>query len=425
MKNIVYTGMIILFISISCRPRTATSPKIAKENLNSPSLKLINGKWFNGESFESTTVWVSNGILSFANEGSKKDSVIDLNGKFIIPPFAEAHNHNLESDYKLEERIDSYLENGVFYVKHLSSIKKRLDPLMQLYNKPKGIDVSFAHAPLTAKGGHPIALRKRFLEYGRFEGLFNTLEEIKSHGYWIINDSKDLEEKWNRIVSFKPDFIKIMLLYSEEYEKRKNDTVYFGNKGLNPDLVPKIVEKAHKENLRVSAHVETAHDFHVAVNAGVDEIAHLPEIDNGELVNVEDAALASEKGTIVVPTASLVTKRKAKPNYEQLVENIKANLKILKASGVTLAMGSDMYNDNSVGEFQLLHSFDIFSNLELLKMWCENAAMTTFPNRKIGYFKDGYEASFLVLDKNPLESIKDINESIVLRVKQGVILNYE
>lgn len=423
MKIISYIFLVGVLISVSCKPNKSYIQKKAIENPNSLSIKLVNGKWFNGSTFESKTVWVKNGILNFANENTENDTIIDLKGKYVIPPFGEAHNHNLESDYKLNERINAYLNNGVFYVKHLSSIKIRIDPLKHHYNKPDGIDVSLAHAPLTATGGHPVALRKRFLEYGRFEGLFNTLEEIESHGYFIIDNDMDLENKWEEIVSFKPDFIKINLLYSEEYEKRKNDTTYFGNKGLNPELIPNIVKKAHEHNLRVSAHIETSYDFHIAIKAGVDEIAHLPGFDDEQLIKVEDAVLAKEKGVVVVPTASLITKRKGKPNYKDLFSNMSTNLKLLKENGVTLAIGSDMYNDNSVEEFQLLNSLHIFSNLELLKMWCENSAMTTFPNRKIGLLKEGFEASFLVLNNNPLDNIKDINQSIVIKVKQGTILD--
>lgn len=423
MKIISYIFLVGVLISVSCKPNKSYIQKKAIENPNSLSIKLVNGKWFNGSTFESKTVWVKNGILNFANENTENDTIIDLKGKYVIPPFGEAHNHNLESDYKLNERINAYLNNGVFYVKHLSSIKIRIDPLKHHYNKPDGIDVSLAHAPLTATGGHPVALRKRFLEYGRFEGLFNTLEEIESHGYFIIDNDMDLENKWEEIVSFKPDFIKINLLYSEEYEKRKNDTTYFGNKGLNPELIPNIVKKAHEHNLRVSAHIETSYDFHIAIKAGVDEIAHLPGFDDEQLIKVEDAVLAKKKGVVVVPTASLITKRKDKPNYKDLFSNMSTNLKLLKDNGVTLAIGSDMYNDNSVEEFQLLNSLHIFSNLELLKMWCENSAMTTFPNRKIGLLKEGFEASFLVLNNNPLDNIKDINQSIVIKVKQGTILD--
>ena len=272
-------------------------------------MELVNGYWFDGLTFKQRTVRVDNGKLGFEKSASRPDTIIDLASKYVIPPFAEAHNHNLESDYKLQQRIDSYLDNGVFYVKLLSSIKKRIAPLMINYNKPDGVDVSMPHAPLTATGGHPIALRKRYLERGYFDGLFNTLEEIESHGYFVIDDLSELESKWDQVLSFDPDFIKIMLLHSEEYEKRRDDTTYFGNKGLNPKLVPEIVNRAHLNNLRVSVHVETAYDFHIAVEAGVDEIAHLPEIDNGKLIAREDAIAAKDKGIVVVTTTSLVTKK--------------------------------------------------------------------------------------------------------------------
>lgn len=386
------------------------------------NMQLINGHWFNGQTFVKRTAWVREGTLHFNEPSTANDTVIDLADKYIIPPFAEAHNHNLESDYELQKRIDAYLSNGVFYVKLLSTIKKRIAPLMHHYNKPDGLDISMAHAPLTGTGGHPIPLRQRYLDRGYFDGMFNSIEEVASHGYFIIDDLDDLNAKWEKVRSFSPDFIKLNLLYSEEYGKRKDDTTYYGRKGLNPELVPEIVKKAHADKLRVSAHVATAHDFHVAVAAGVHEIAHLPEIRGGKPISKEDAVLAKENGVTVVTTVSLIKRNQKQPNYTDLVENIRANLSLLKQEGVTLALGSDMYNDNSVGEFKFLHDLKVFSNLELLKMWCENAALTTFPNRKIGYLREGYEANFLVLDQNPLENIAEVNTTIALKVKQGVLL---
>lgn len=417
----IYTLLVLVILGISCNTSKGSNPKYAIANANSLSMKLINGYWYNGQSFEGKTVWLENGILSFS-QIKELDTIIDLKNRFVIPPFAEAHNHNLESEYGLEKRINSYLRNGVFYVKLLSSIKKRIAPLMHHYNKPDGLDVQMAHAPLTGNGGHPIALRKRFLQMGYFRGIFNSLQDIESHGYFIIDSQKDLDDKWESILSFEPDFIKIMLLHSEEYEQRKNDTIYFGKKGLNPSLVQAIVDRAHNSGLRVSVHVATSYDFHVAVKAGVDEVAHLPEIHNGNSIRKEDAILAKKKGITVVTTISLVEKNRERENYEQLVENVRHNLEVLKSVDVKLAVGSDMYNDNSVNEFNFLYDLNIFSNQELLTMWTENATETIFPNRKIGKLKEGYEGSFLVLDKNPIKDISNINQSIVLRIKQGVIL---
>jgi imidazolonepropionase-like amidohydrolase len=56
-----------------------------------------------------------------------------------------------------------------------------------------------------------------------------------------------------------------------------------------------------------------------------------------------------------------------------------------------------------------------------LKIWCENTPATIFPKRRIGYLKEGYEASFLVLAGNPLEDFNHTGK-IEMRVKQGKIL---
>jgi len=419
MKKVLWC--ILLLLGCNTKLSLVRPVPYVKENRTSLTIKLINGKWYNGKTFERKTVWLKNGLIHFSAL-SQVDTLIDLSNNYVIPPFAEAHNHNLESAYQLDERIGSYLNNGIFYVKLLSSIKKRIAPLMHHYNKPDGLDVQMAHAPLTGTGGHPIALRKRYFQFGYFNGLFDSLEDLESHGYFIIDDLSDLENKWEKIVSFRPDFIKIMLLYSEEYEKRKNDTTYFGKKGLKPIMVPSIVNRAHKSGFRVSAHVATAHDFRVAVKSGVDEIAHLPEIHNGKPLHKKDIRLAKKKNITLVTTVSLVKKNNKKANYTELVENVRSNLKLLKEAKIRMAVGSDMYNDNSVQEFNFLQELNIFSNQELLRMWTINATETIFPNRKIGKLMEGYEGSFLVLNKNPIRDISNINESIVLKVKQGLIL---
>ena len=292
---------------------------------------------------------------------------------------------------------------------------------MEKYNHPQSLDVSQAFAPLTGTDGHPISVRKSYLEQGYFDGLFKTLEEMESHGYFVIDDKSDLDKKWKTVLSFKPDFIKVMLIYSEEYEKRKNDKSFFGKKGLNPKLLPEIVKKAHAEGLRVSVHVNTPADFENAVLSGADEIAHLPGYSNGLRISKRQAELAAQKDVTVITTASLATKQSKQPEYGELVESIKFNLKTLKDAGVKIAVGSDMYDDTSLGEVKFLKNLGVFSNLELLKMWSENAAETIFPKRKIGKLKTGFEASFLVLSGNPIEDFENF-QKIEMRVKQGHIL---
>jgi imidazolonepropionase-like amidohydrolase len=85
-----------------------------------------------------------------------------------------------------------------------------------------------------------------------------------------------------------------------------------------------------------------------------------------------------------------------------------------------LAIGSD-HSDSPLEEVAAIRDLNIFSNVELLKLWCENSAQYIFPNRKIGFLKPGYEASFLVLNGNPLIDWKATG-MIESRYKQGVLL---
>jgi imidazolonepropionase-like amidohydrolase len=100
-----------------------------------------------------------------------------------------------------------------------------------------------------------------------------------------------------------------------------------------------------------------------------------------------------------------------------------ADLKLLHESGVSIAIGSDDPTDNSVKELFYLKELDVFDNLTLLKMWTETTALAIFPNRKIGALKEGYEASFLALEGNPVEDLNNIRK-IKFRFKQGMLLEH-
>ncbi len=59
---------------------------------------------------------------------------------------------------------------------------------------------------------------------------------------------------------------------------------------------------------------------------------------------------------------------------------------------------------------------------DLLRTWAVETPQAIFPGRKIGRLEPGYEASFLVLDENPIDRL-DALRTIRMRVKQGCVLN--
>lgn len=421
-----------------------------------PVVALVNGRWFDGQSFQPRTAYSVNGLLTFS-QPARTDRVLDLAGTWVIPPFAEAHNHNI--DGAVEERslasIRKYAADGVFYVKiqgnyRLTDDQKRRLPI----NRPGAPDVAFAQAFVTASGGHPIVLHEQILfPQGYYPGV--AREGLRDTVYVTIDSERDLERTWPQLLALRPDFVKVNLWYSDEFARRKDDSAFAGRKALDPALLPPIVRKAHAAGLRVSAHTANGADFRTAVDAGVDELVHVPAavavpaveqrmarivagtLDEADvdamaaalgLVNVEDpstlplqpddARLAAERGTVVVTTLRSSTRAPA-----VLVPSIRAlqiaTLRLLQQHRVAVAIGSDVVEDSSVLEAEHLQSLGVFDNLALLKMWTEVTPATIFPQRRIGLLREGYEASFLALEGNPLEDWASVRR-IRVRFKQGV-----
>lgn len=382
------------------------------QQIRAENLRFINGFWFDGKTFQAKTVYSLNGILAFNFKG-KIDSTVDLQNSYVIPPFAEAHTHQFLDVMNFQEQIDDYLNKGIFYVKNLNSLPRFTVRIRPYINQPKSVDVVYANGGLTATGGHPVQIYTSLAQNGVFSGL--TAKDVENEAYFIIDDEKDLAEKWQIIKSQKPDFIKTYLEHSEEYELRKNDAKYYGKKGLNPQLLPKIVARAHKDNFRVSVHITTAQDFHNAVIAGVDEISHLPL----EKIDAADAKLAAQKKIFVVTTT---LSHRDTSGIQNLDEIHRDNLKLLYKSGVKIAIGTDNMPTAAVEEAENIYRLKVFDNLTLLKIWTEITPQTIFPNRQIGFLKNGYEASFLALQGNPIEDFSNIRK-VNFRYKQGQFIN--
>jgi hypothetical protein len=391
------------------------------------NIELVNGQWFNGKSFETRIFYSVNGKFT-SHKPSHIDTIINLAGTYIVSPFGEAHNHNIGTGVEDWDKkaIQKYLTDGVFYVKIQGNLPLNDEMKQRLaINRHNSIDVSLAQGSLTATGGQPIFLVEKILLPQRYYPGY-TKETLKDFRYFIIDSEADLEKKWSKILNLKPDFIKIFLWGSDEFEKLKNDSTKLF-KGLNPALVSKIVKKAHRQKLRVSVHVTNAADFHNAVVAGVDEIVHLPRFMSGmpiKPIAVEDAKMAAKRGIVVITTVAISLRQGGlvkEADFPIARKNQAADLKILFESGVSIAIGSDDVTDNSLKELFYLKDLGVFDNLTLLKMWTETTSKTIFPNRKIGALKEGFEASFIALEGNPVEDLNNVRK-IKFRFKQGFLL---
>lgn len=421
--------LVVVFTFLPFHQQNPSTEAFAQSpSSQSKSYQFINGNWFDGKSFHHRNFYSAHGFLT-TRRPARIDETIDLKNGFVIPPFGEGHNHWLEPQ-AVDEYVQNYLRDGVFYVKDEANMPFVVSQFRDKLNRPTSVDFISALQGFTGSGGHPLEIIRQFREFGILPKDW-TEADFDGKAVLIIDDPKDIPSRWSILLNGKPDFVKAFLLYSEEHGKHKDDPK---RSGLDPKLLPEIVRRAHKDGFYVSVHIDTATDFHNALVAGADEIAHLPLISFDRnignerfLIRENDAKLAARRGVRVITTLGWIKGDEDFVNDPQRTEEVKQNIiipniRLLKRHGVKIIIGSDQFRQTSVPEMLLISSLNVFTNLELLKMSCEITPQAIFPKRKIGVLREGYEASFLVLGGNPLTEFDQIR-NIGMRFKQGFFID--
>lgn len=433
MKMNIYLSLILVFL--------VTSSVFSQAK----TYEFKNGQWFDGNTFKRQTMYSINGIFA-KKKPSKIDETIDLKNQFVIPPFADAHTHNLDGTYDLEKIINDYLSEGTFYVQVLANYALGAKQAKPFLNKPSSLDAIYANGGLTSTLGHPfLAYEPRAMGFFNYADWEANMDKIKlsrigeNEVYWFLDSKADVDAKWEKFLSQKPDIVKIFLLDAENYEKTRYNGKA-GDKGLSPVVADYVVQKAKKANLRVYAHIETAFDFRLGLKIGVDGFAHLSNYGwNGKIedkpkddLTLADIKLAAKQKVFITPTAQIGgieaseydAKGNATINQERLnrvLERQRNLYNLMIKNGVKIILGSDYFGQTLGVELWYLHDNKIFDNKTLLKIAVEDTPKAIFPNRKIGKFKDGYEASFITVSENPLNNFETL-KNIQLRFKQGVFI---
>ncbi|HEX8394802.1 MAG TPA: hypothetical protein VF665_20825 [Longimicrobium sp.] len=406
--------------------RTAASPPAAS------GYELSNGRWWDGERFAPRTMYVVGGRFA-ARRPARVDSVVNLGGGYVVPPFGDAHAHHFEAAWMIA-RIDSmYLRDGVFYGMSLTNWANQRPAVMPYLGRTETMDVAFADAGITGPYGHPILVYES-LARGRYD--FNpdsirpwTDRRAEGKAYFIVDSERELDEAWPRVMASRPDIIKTYLVESEHHARLRLDTTRLGHVGLDPALLPSVVRRAHAAGLRVAAHVETVADMRAALDAGVDVLAHLPgyNLPAGadpatRTITEADARRAARQGMVVIAgplRAALDLAETDTARFRETMALHRANVGVLHRAGVRLAAGSDAYGQDPVPEMAYIHGLGVLGNAALLRMWSQDTPATIFPARRIGRLAPEWEASLLVLACDPLgrwECTGDIR----MRIKEGM-----
>jgi hypothetical protein len=327
----------------------------------------------------------------------------------------------------VDEYNACYLADGVYYVRDMANIPFLIDQFRDKVNLPTSVDWVSAMTGFTGPGAHPAEIIGQMIGMGILPKDWKP--DYDKQAEFVVRTEKDIDERLPLLLAQHPAYVKAFLLFSDRYEENlKDPNIKADARGMDPKLLPHLVKVAHAAGLKMIVHIYSAADFRNAVAAGVDEIAHFPGngygvIKSPELfrITTEDAKAAAKAHIAVTTTLSWLGKFKEgnSPSYEITRDQILIpNMKLLKAAGVRILIGSDQFRRDVVPELQSLRLLGIFSDAELLRMDTETTAQVTFPNRKIGKLQEGYEANFLVLDRDPAANLDNLS-SISMRVKQG------
>lgn len=391
-----------------------------------PTLELRGGRWFTGERFAPARWYVVDGRFT-ARRPQRVDAVIDFRDSYVLPPLAEAHNHNLQSGFTAAMMAPRYLASGIFYTLQLGSNAEEVMPFRNLLRGPGSVDAAFADTLLSASDGHPLALA---LDGAKGAGMTISADDVRDKMYTVVDSPADLAAKWPAIAASGVELVKVILIDSARYRERHGDPKHFGRNGIDPALLPDIVARAKAAGARVAAHVDTGQDAAVAVAAGVDIIAHLPgyridaplTIADYRLDDATIAAAARAKITWITTIAASRYYLKARlADREALMANHRDNLARLIAGGVTVAPGSDLFDGSVIDEIEAIDALGTVPRATLVHMATHDAARAVFPDRRIGCLCEGAEASLIAVEGDPLRDLSALRR-VRMAIKQGELL---
>jgi len=227
--------------------------------------------------------------------------VIDAGGQTVIPGFIDAHVHIGFYD------PSEVLHGGVTSVRDLAWPPDRIEPLVAAARADDfdGPTILAAGPMLTAPGGYPT--RAAWAPAGT--GL-----EVAS--------PDDAGAAVARVAEMDAVIVKVAL-----------------NPAAGPvlarDTLEAIVNAAHERGLKVTGHVHGLDELHKALDAGMDELAHMLMSD--EVIPPETIQRMVAAGMVIVPTLSVFGGRSATTAV--------ANLASFLAAGGRVVYGTDLGNE--------------------------------------------------------------------------------
>jgi hypothetical protein len=254
----------------------------------------------------------------------------------------------------------------------------------------------------------------------------------------------------------KPDFIKIWYIANAANPPEKNFT-----------LVKYIADKTHANGLKLAVHATELKTAGLAVDAGADILVHSVDdelVTDGFIQKLKARSVTLIPTLIVsinyyrsfsgmlphhpqdlywanpftygsltdpeamdtasMPAAIRRLRKTGIPESEKKsMEIMQANLKKLYAAGINIASGTDAGNIGTMHASSYLQELEAMqqaglSNAQILKASTINVATAFGKEKSWGSIEKGKQADLVLLAKNPLEALQNL-DSIIIVFKDG------
>lgn len=389
-------------------------------------------------------------------------TVIDARGQWIIPGLVDVHAHFFESgrSYMRPGMVD--LTALVPYEEEVRWTKARVPVTLARYLCSGVTTVASLGGPRFEREvrGRAAAAARAPAVYAAYSPV-STTPQVPA-----LFPPFDGDDATRTVVAAADARAEVRAAASAGADFLKTGYLDLGTELMPPDLVrrywtevlPALIDESRTHALPVVAHVETLEAAKRHVSAGVSRLAH-PFADLP--VDEEFVTLARERGAIVAsslsamrrpveifahaPNLQAAERRCGDPEViaswrdlpsatlpegvtaeiEARAERGQRNVKALFDAGISLAVGSD------AGNLGLLHGASLHYELKLmadagvppaalLVAATRNGARFLGKDDRVGTIENGKDADLLVLDRDPLADIQNL-DSIRIVIRAGAV----
>ncbi len=412
------------------------SEKNLKENSNTLNKRMIfkNVNLFNSSkatveknmSIEVVEGKISNIYSSELKNLPLADTVIDCQGKFLMPGLWEMHGHYFK------EYGPFYLAGGVTHLRDMGNEKVIFSYKKQIEeNKLIGPDISYLSLLLDRACDFQCPTGK--IVTSLEEGM-NAIDEYKRLGY----------QQLKIYSSIKPEWVEPLASHAHKLNMRVAGHVPMGmraeqcvNKGFDelthinlillnfmPDSLSKLKSTMRfkfvvENTLKLDWRSNQVHDFitlmkdkHIVVDPTMSFWEMLCEESNGDTLHYFKpvAKWVPEASRSIILNQAAMNDGSNKPLYHASFNHTLELIKLLYDNGIQLVAGTDLNDPNALHhELELYVKAGIPAN-EVLKIATYAAAADCNLQEKYGQVKVGQLADFIIIDGDPTKNIGDIRK---------------